>query len=66
MEDNGFIKMVTRIKKAHCKICFHPGFWRLRDTELGRPQFQCDKCKHIWTCGNSGGEYMGNQMGDKK
>lgn len=58
-----------RKKKPACPRCRHKGYWRI-DTGVpkpyNKPQFQCDSCGNTWSCGRSGGSYMGNEMGFRK
>ncbi len=49
--------------KFRCRRCLHPGFVRVQlpDTD-GRPYFQCDRCKNMWSSGRDGWPYLGHEM----
>jgi hypothetical protein len=54
-----------RANKPRCPRCNHPGYWRSNAAD-GRPAYECDKCGDWWTCGHSGGEYEGHEMGARE
>ena len=49
--------------KPCCPRCRHRGFWRRANRMTGRPEFECDACGYVWLSGESGGEWMGHEMG---
>lgn len=53
--------MQRRRDKPHCGRCGCHHFWR-GATALGRPKFVCASCGDEWTCGDSGGEYVGREV----
>jgi hypothetical protein len=51
------------MSKPCCPRCRHRGYWRSENDMTKRPQFTCDACGFTWLCGDSGGEYVGHEMG---
>lgn len=57
-----------RTKTAKCGRCFQKSV-RFKGTYsiTGKPEFECSSCFHLFTCGESGGEYayLISEMGEK-
>lgn len=32
-----------------CPICAHPGFAKIGTDFYGRPEFECNACRHVWS-----------------
>ena len=49
---------ICKNKSWLCPKCHKGGFTVDFETSLDRPLFRCNRCDHMWTCGEDGGEYL--------
>lgn len=56
MPKDSFFKRWERVIKPTCPSCHKRAYSEGKATD-GRPEFSCNVCGHVWTCGMTGGMY---------